>query len=244
LFGPAGGGKTTLAASAADSPFGEPCIHFDAEGGSSAIEHRNNVDVADIKSWDEIARITAEFKKAQHGYKTVIWDNMTEIQKLSIAGIAGPGVGAGTDVTELQEYLKSTNQMETMVRTWRDMARFQGINVVFVLWDEEDKDKNTNRLKTMVQLTPMLQKAYPGLVDTVGWVGPVEGRPDLRVVDFTPSPKTHAKFRRAPGTPAQKIPYKIFYSVDNLPMADMLATMKGGVDWPTAKYPAPAQPNS
>jgi hypothetical protein len=132
--------------------------------------------------------------------------------------------------------------MLQMIRDWRDLTRFNDLNVVFIAWDSDDKD-DRGVVKKMVSFTPSMQRQYPGIVDSIGWVSPTTN-PDLRMVDFTPGPKTHAKFRRAPHSRAMKIPYVIYYGINNLPMPDILAVLKGGSDWPTSKYPSPVRGNA
>lgn len=129
------------------------------------------------------------------------------------------------------------------------MASKFGMNVVFIFWDTEERDE-LRRVKRMFELSPKLQSLMPGALSNIGWVGPIDDKtPRMRLLDFMESTKSVSKYRRSADSLAQKIPYQIFYKVDQYPLADIVNLLKGGIEWPRfydaqrpqTQTPAPAQ---
>lgn len=235
LYSRGGGGKTTLAGSADDSPDDSPVLFLDAEGGTKAISHRGNVDVITVKDWTDIKRVTADIVAAPElEWKTIVLDNLSEYVQLATTKI----VGNATDQVSQPKYGDMAREVLALVRTYRDLARHRGVNVVIIAWDSPEKDE-TGKLMTTINATPKLQKDLPGIVDIIGYISPVDGRPDLRLLSFEPSSKTISKFRRNTSDAARTIPFTIYYSLDNLPLPDIFAALKRGVNWPESRYPRP-----
>ena len=210
-------------------------MFLDAEGGTRAISHREDIDVLSVNSWRKIQDVHNELKRGGHGYKTIVYDNLSEYAVLCIQGIAGIA-----DQPEIQEWGKSNRAILNLVREGRDMARFQDINVVFIAWDVQDKDEMGRPLLNAA-FTPGIQKELPGIVDTIGHISVADQKSGLRLLSFNPGPRTIAKFRRSQDEAALKIPFEIYYGLDNMPMPDILRVIKEGGDWPANKYPAPRQ---
>lgn len=234
FIGPAGSGKTTFACSAAGSKHGGKTLLLDSEAGSKVVKEqiqKGDVVPARIARWIDIYNLTTEFKSGRHRGKwgTVVIDNLCEIQRQHLKYVTPVG-----EAPEFKQWNQNTNAMRDLVRDWRAIAETQGINVFFIGWDGDDDGKVV--VKKSISMTPALQKEFPGIVDTIGMLSPVDGKPDLRVIDFTPSTRSIAKFRRSRNDNARKIPYKIQYGLDGIPLADMLASIRVGAVWPDAKY--------
>jgi hypothetical protein len=87
-------------------------------------------------------------------------------------------------------------------------------------------------------LTPAMRKEIPGIITIIGHVEVLQNDPDHRVLDFAPSPRSVSKFKRVKGSSAMNIPYRIYYGYDNMPLVDVLKSVKGELkDWPNTKYP-------
>lgn len=234
MFGQGGAGKTTLAANAQDSEHGRNVIIFDAEGGAEAIANRGDIEVVEIFSYND-------FKKAfkwlvdnpkQTDFKTIVFDNLIELAKMCLEGITGNAA----DQVEIQEWGAMSREIIDKVRDSRDiLVRQQGRNVIYCAWDDDIQDPKTKVIKKTLALNPALRKEYPGVVTWIGHVN-VTSKPDRRMLDMAPGPRTIAKWRRAPGDVAHKIPYKIEYGLDHMPLADILNTIKGGEAWPDKYY--------
>lgn len=228
IYGVAGVGKTTLAAQCALSELGKPVLVIDAEGGSRAIAHMQDVYIADVKTWKEVLEVSQEVVKTKPEFKTVILDNMSEFQQLNLKGITGGSV------PQIQHYGQNTNEMLNFVRLWRDVSRDLGINVIFIAWESPEKDESTGAIKRDLGFTPSLAKQFPGIIDIVGYLT-VDIR-GTRILEFAPSPRNAAKFRRSQSEIAMQIPLKLYYTIDEHPMVDLLNTLKGGEKWPVGRY--------
>lgn len=230
LYGQGGSGKTTLAGSAEDNKeFGAPLLHIDIEGGVDAIYHRKTIGFVEVNAWREWERLLAALKKGNHGYKTIVLDNLSELVDMCLTGIAGD-----VDQVEIQEYGEMTRKIVYAVRELRKMSKAQGINVIICAWDADERD-DRNVLKKELALTPKLREKIPGIVTTIGHVQ-VLNDPNQRILNFAPSPKTVSKFRRSGEANSLQIPFKIQYGLGNLPMSDLLNVVRGGGKWPEAKY--------
>lgn len=231
MYGQGGAGKTTLAASAADSEYGARYLHCDAEGGVSAVEDKSNVEVVEIFKYADFKKLTDEVSKHDFPFKSIGFDNMVEIVGLCLEEITGNS----RDQVEIQEWGKMTREILFRVRMLRDAARKNGVNVFLMAWDADEKD-DRGVIKKDLAFTPALRKEYPGIVTVIGHVA-VTNDPNKRMLNFAPSPRTVSKFRRAASSAAQKIPFQIYYGMDKLPMPDILAVLRGGKEWPASKYP-------
>lgn len=237
LYSRGGGGKTTLAGSADDSLEDSPVLFIDAEGGVKAISHRPNVQVITVSSWRDIKTLTNDIIKAPVlPWKTIVLDNLSEFVQLAVTQI----VGNSTDSVSQPKYGDMAREVLALVRSYRDLARYKKTNVIIIAWDSPERD-DSGRLTTTINATPKLQKDLPGIVDIIGYISPIDGQPDRRLLTFEQSTRTIAKFRRNTSDAAKTIPLQIVYGVDNLPMPDILAALKRGKEWPAEKYPRPAK---
>ena len=225
IYGAPGVGKTTLAATCADSLYGAPVLFCDADGGMRSISHRNDIDVIEVINWKQITSLTNEVQK-ECPWKTIVHDNLSEYRIVNMRSITA-------EIPTWPEYNRNTTEMLVFIRKWRDIARLHGINVIFIAWDKSEKDESTGFIKKELAFTPSLAETLPGVVDIIGHMT-IENDPPIftRLLNFSPGPRTSAKFRRSKSEHASKIPLVI----PNPTMVDLLATLKGGEPWPESKY--------
>lgn len=231
LYGTPGVGKTTLAAQAALSPLGSPVIIIDAEGGTRAVAHMDNVQVPEgIRTWKDIIDISDILARGGHPFKTVVLDNMSEFQSWNMKSIVGD------KLPQIQDWGRNTNELLNFSRLWRDISRDTGVNVIFIAWEspEEDSSSGVKIIKRDLGFTPSLAKQFPGLIDIVGHL--TVNPSGLRVLNFSPSNRSAAKFRRSQTEVAMQIPLQLTYGLNEFPMVDLLNTLKGGEPWPKGKY--------
>lgn len=237
FYGQGGSGKTTVAASAADSEFGSPYLHIDAEGGIDAISHRSDIDFVQVFTWRQYRRLISELKRnPNHGFKTICADNLSEIVNMATAHVTGDPEKQPTQ----PEWGEMARLILRMVRDCREMAQKQNINFFFTAWDTDDKDDSGAR-KKQIAFTPKLQSEFPGVVTTIGHVT-VLNDATKRLLDWRTNPRTISKWRKSLSSAAQKIPLQLYYGTDRLPMGDILDALIGGkeIDW-TRRYPTPSQ---
>lgn len=231
LYGPGGAGKTTLPAGLHDTEYG-PVLYGAAESGLIVIKHLG-IPYVDIARWSDAEAMLNAFKSATPPpYKSVVLDNLSEMAQLAVYSEAPDGMPTQP------QWNKITNKMLHIVREWRDLTKIRDLNVFFLAWDADERDE-VGTVKKDINFTPALRKAYPGIVDTVGHLSTPQNKPDMRRLSFEPGPKTIAKFRRAPTSNSMQVPFNIYYGLNNLPMYDVIATIKGDKPWPAEKYPVP-----
>lgn len=168
VYGDPGVGKTWLGGSASDVEDMGPVLYIDVEGGTLTLrEHFPLVDVVRVQSWSDMAKVYNALKKGEGGYRTVVLDSLTEIQKFSMETIMRDLVAAepdrDPDVPGMREWGKNINQLRTLVRRFRDLP----MNVIFTALSATDKDGKTGKMFTRVNLSGKLSGEVPGFVDIV-----------------------------------------------------------------------------
>lgn len=237
IYGPGGGGKTTVCGLSCLSEYSGKTLVVDAEGGSHVLSHLEpNIETAAVTKWSEIDKLRLYIKNRPEEfteeYGGILWDNMSEMQDMNLDDITG-----GTKRPEIQHFGRSTADLLTLVRDMRKVSITHGLNVFFVLWDTKSVDEESNLNRQGVLLTNKLASKFPGIVNMVGLLRVKANPPGLRHLSFQPSEKTDAKFRVAPkDTLSSSIPLDIYYTMQQNPMADILATVRGGVPFPADKY--------
>lgn len=229
-YGAPGVGKTTVAVlGAADSEYGRPVLMVDAEGGARAVTHRKDVAVLKLRTIKELVDLLDVARRdSSFPYKTIVLDNLSEIQAISMRSIVGAGLPSQAD------WNVNTNRMLGLVRAFRDVSAERGINTFFVAWDKKDEDQQTQLVRRELAFNPALAGQIPGIVDMVGFLSMGVG--EQRILTFAPSTKNQAKFRRDLSEAAQQIPLTMAYKPFDPILLDILATLKGGKPFPAQKY--------
>jgi len=226
VYGAPGAGKTTVFAQAAGWK-GKRALLLDADSGTRSVTDIPDLDVITIESWAQLESVQRALASENHPYGTVLYDNLSEYQSLSIRSIAGNGP------PEIQHWNRSTADMMRMTRFSRDLAKNKGINIGLIAWEAPEKDESTGVIKRDLGFTPSLARQFPGIVDIIGYLTVAnDGR---RILSFEPSNRSAAKFRRAQNSPASKIPLKITYRLEDKVIVDILNTFNGQ-KWPEQKY--------
>jgi KaiC/GvpD/RAD55 family RecA-like ATPase len=141
VYGKSGVGKTTLAGSAQAVPEMQRVLIVDIEGGVLSLRREfPDVDVVRVQSWREMQQVYDHLYAGGHGYRTVVLDSLTEIQKFNMDDIMRKLVeqkdARDEDVPSLREWGKNLEQIRRFVRAFRDLP----LNVIFTALVREDKD--------------------------------------------------------------------------------------------------------
>lgn len=241
LLGRGGSGKTTTAGMISKSRHSGHILHVNMHGRPSAIQHIPGIISITPDKWERLKELRDSVMEQEidlrdeDGAGTVILDTYTEGQNINLRKINPSGT------IEIQQWGKSQADMMGDTRGWIDIAEKLGINILFCLWEEEDEDKDTSMTRRHVSFARKLAAQWPGMVTFIGMIEPVEYHPQYRHIDFTPSKRTDAKFGVAPTDVASRIPYEMWYSVDQPLLADMLDVIKGDKEWPAKDYAEAAQ---
>lgn len=156
-----------------------PRLILDAEGGSRFIKANKRkvrwnpmteAPPEDDGTWDACFVEVLDWKSfyaayqwlvsGQHGFKSVVIDSLTEVQKRLVDDIAG------VDQPTLQDWGTISRQLEDMIRKFRDLIRHQTrpVNVLFLALSHLRDGETRPFLKGQLEL------ALPAFVDVVGYL--------------------------------------------------------------------------
>lgn len=173
IYGEPGVGKTHFLGTAQDHKDTSPLLILDVDGGVSTLRKRPDVDVVQVRSYNElVSQYRTLFDAVSEGklpYKTIGIDSLSEFAKLDIGEIsktfAAQNDKLDPDIPDMRAYGKSGNHIRRIVRAFRDLP----CNVIFTCHTQNDRD-NFNRLIYRPQLPGKLQVDIPGFLDIVGWL--------------------------------------------------------------------------
>jgi len=171
IYGEPGAGKTVLAGSASIVEDMCPVLVVDVEGGTFSLRNTYpNVDVVRIKTFREMQNVYDELRKGNTGYKTVVLDSVTEMQKASMFAIMidvmKEDSSRDPEIPSIREWGKNIEQIRRMVRAFRDLP----MNVIFTCLSMTDKDQKTGKTSYGPSLSGKLAKEVSGFVDIVGFL--------------------------------------------------------------------------
>ena len=239
IFGPGGAGKTTLAATAADSEFGSPALYLNARGNPEVVRsYGERIHVIDVDKFARVEAIRQDILRDPHcPFKTVILDNVSELHALDLRD----QYGANAEI-KWQMHSRSTADILALVRNWSDLATVPHLrlNVVFVMWETSEtrtiRGQDVNRSE--LALNKALQAQVPGIVSWLGRLYIVGGPPTYtRCLDFRPiETQQVSKWQVDPEDPLTKLLPMEWY---NPSLASVLDTLKGGKPWPADKHSKP-----
>jgi AAA domain-containing protein len=201
VYGRSGVGKTRLAGSAFAVPEMNRLLMIDIEGGSLTLRKDfPDVELVRVQNWTDMQKVYDGLYAGGHGFKTVILDSLTEIQKFNMSDIMRKLVDKtdgerDMDVPSLREYLKNLEQTRRFVRAFRDLP----INVIFTALEREDKDRMNRPIK-LPSLSGKMSQEVAAFLDIVLYYATKEvegpdGKRQLRVLQSQATESTIAKDR-------------------------------------------------
>jgi len=178
VYGEPGSGKTHLAGTAQDVPTMADVHVFNIDGGIMTLAPRGDIHATDIRSVDELEHEL--FKIANHdkkyeSTKTVVIDNITELQTLALENITTREFAArrkkdknySVDEVYLEDYGVAGKQLARVLRGFRDLP----VNVIYIAHKKDKMRKGTNVLESsMPNLTDKLSTAICGYMDFVWYL--------------------------------------------------------------------------
>lgn len=177
IYGDPGAGKTHLAGTAMDHP-GMSDVHvFNIDGGLLTLAERGDIRASDVTSLEQLEQ--EMFKIAQghddyKGVKTIVIDNITELQTLNLEEIVRQELrgsrknkGATIDDFYQEDYGKSTKQVARILRGFRDLP----VNKIYVAHRKDKIRKNGSTVEAILpSLTEKLGTAIAGYMDFVWYL--------------------------------------------------------------------------
>ncbi len=169
IFGDSGVGKTRLCGSASLVPEMSPILVLDIEGGVTSLRHLYpDVAVIRIIRFEQLKQIYDALFDGNHGFKTVIIDSLTEVQKFGMYDVMARAIkkdgDRDPDLPGIGEWGKNTEQMRRFVRAFRDLPN---VNTIFTALRMDDRNPRSGVTTTLPSLSGKLAKEVSALVDEV-----------------------------------------------------------------------------
>lgn len=210
IYGGAGVGKTTLAASASTCENMSPVLYITVEGGEMSITEslpHLGIDIDKIQfttfaNMAELSKLITWLNTAEHPFKTVVLDSLTELQAGVVETYAKlyiPRSETGIPNTEADKrmwqkiYGKATEMLREKCRAFRDLP----CHVIFIAHDKENEETK----KIAPALMPAFTKSLEGYLDEVWYLFMRSSKEDeapTRNILTQPTPRVTAK-DRSPG---------------------------------------------
>lgn len=158
VFGPPGVGKTYFASTAQNVLF-----LLAEKGGMLGIKDKG-IDVIHINKFADLIDAYQFLRKDGHGYKTVVIDSITEVQKKSMDDIL---IKAGVQTPRMNDWGENIRQISNMCRLFRDLP----MNVIFLAHESIEKDEETGETSRRLSVNGQkLPEEIAGFVDCVGYM--------------------------------------------------------------------------
>ena len=178
IYGDPGSGKTHLAGTAQDVPQMADVHVFNIDGGIMTLANRGDIHATDIHSADDLEQEL--FRIANHDPKyentrTVVIDNITELQTLVLEGITTKEFtnrrkkdkNYSIDEVYLEDYGVSGKRLARILRGFRDLP----MHVIYIAHKKDKMRKGTNVLEeSKPNLTEKLCTAVMGYMDFVWYL--------------------------------------------------------------------------
>lgn len=130
LYGRTNTGKTTIASS-----FPKPLLLLDVrEKGTDSISNVKGVVVGSITEWKQIEDVYWYLKDGKHDFKTVVIDQLTQLEKLALNEAKKNNRKDEDDQTSKRDFGAASGMLTTWILNYRDLIDDE-INVVFLAHD-------------------------------------------------------------------------------------------------------------
>lgn len=178
IYGDPGSGKTHLAGTAQDVPNMADVHVFNIDGGIMTLASRGDIHATDIHSVDDLEQEL--FKIANHDpkyqtTKTVVIDNITELQTLALESITMAEFNSrrkkdktySIDQVYLEDYGVAGKRLARILRGFRDLP----LHVIYIAHKKDKMRQGTNTLEeSKPNLTDKLSTAIMGYQDYVWYL--------------------------------------------------------------------------
>lgn len=178
IYGDPGSGKTHLAGTAQDVPEMADVHVFNIDGGIMTLASRGDIHATNIRSVDELEQELFRIANKDPKYantKTVVIDNITELQTLALENITTRELTNRrkkdkfytVDEVYLEDYGVAGKQLARVLRGFRDLP----IHVIYIAHKKDKMRKGTNTLEeSKPNLTEKLCTAVMGYMDFVWYL--------------------------------------------------------------------------
>lgn len=178
VYGDPGSGKTFLAGTAQDSPYMADVHVFNIDGGMMTLAQRGDIHATDVRSVADLERELHSLAARDEKYattKTVVIDNVTELQTLALEGITTSEYASRKkkdraytiDQVYLEDYGLAGKQIARVLRGFRDLP----VHVIYIAHRKDRMRPGTNVLEeSKPNLTEKLSTSVMGYMDFVWYL--------------------------------------------------------------------------
>lgn len=170
-YGRSGTGKTTFAAT-----FPTPLLLLDIrEKGTDSVANVKGVKVGEITNWQQFEDIYWYLEKGDHDFKTVVIDQITQLQDLAIAKAMADNGKKPEDQIAKRDWGQGAGLLKTWLINYRDLID-KGIHVVFLAHDrvtgggDDDSSSGEDQIEPNVgpRVMPSVASFLNGAVKIIG----------------------------------------------------------------------------
>ena len=168
-YGRSGTGKTTFA-----STFPKPLLLLDVrEKGTDSVANVDGIDVVTVDDWGQFEEVYWYLSEGKHKYKTVVIDQLTQLQDLAIAQAMKEDGKAEGDPISQRNWGQGAGLMKTWIMNFRDLIDKE-INVVLLAHDRlsegSDESGTDQQIDPCVgaRLMPSVASFVNGAVKMIG----------------------------------------------------------------------------
>lgn len=167
VYGRSGTGKTTFA-----STWPKPILLIDIrEKGTESIANVKDVDVVQLENWQQFEEVYWMLKDGDSKYKTVVVDQLTQLQDLAIAQAMKDDGKDPDDQISKRNWGQGAGLMKTWCLNYRDLVDL-GINVVLLAHDRakegEEGDEDQIEPSVGARVMPSVASFINGAVSIIG----------------------------------------------------------------------------
>lgn len=171
LYGRAGSGKTTIAAT-----FPAPLlVDIKQEEGTASVADVPGLQVFPAESWEDFEQVYWFLENGEHKFKTVILDTVTQLQELAIRQVLSKAKKSDEDAGGFGTMSKGQwGDVATLMKTWLMNFRNLGFNVVYLaqerVFNAGDDAPEDNQIAPEVgpRLMPSVGSTLNAAVDYIG----------------------------------------------------------------------------
>ena len=168
LYGRSGTGKTTVASS-----FPKPLLLLDVrEKGTDSVSNVKGGHVGAIDDWGQFEQMYWYLAKGDHPYKTVVIDQVSQLQDLAIRQALENNKKEPTDQVAKRDFGVASGLMKQWLLDYRDLID-RGIHVVFIAHDRSiggEEDAQGDQIEPSIgpRLMPSIASFLNGSVKIIG----------------------------------------------------------------------------
>lgn len=178
VYGDPGSGKTFLAGTAQDSPYMADVHVFNIDGGMMTLAQRGDIHATDVRSVADLECELHSLAARDEKYattRTVVIDNVTELQTLALEGITTSEYASRKkkdrtytiDQVYLEDYGLVGKQIARVLRGFRDLP----VHVIYIAHRKDRMRPGTNVLEeSKPNLTEKLSTSVMGYMDFVWYL--------------------------------------------------------------------------